>query len=355
MTPAAAALLALARSKHQALLPAIVARLNELPIEEASPSDRLKALQAYSLCLTNDFAEPPLLAAAKVKLDAMYPDDSSAVNRLLSECLVQLGDEQVIQKTIRLLEQTSDQADQMHYLYVLRNLDRGWSLQQRRTYFNALADAKHYLGGAGMPGFLEKIRTEAIETLTADETSALVDVIGGNSERAPIKPPPPREFVREWTVDSVISPDAKQHTPDLRRGEELFRAAACSNCHRLAGIGTLVGPDLTEVSSRFNRRDLLKSIIEPSAVIAENYRSLQVVTHDGSVHIGQTALGGDYRSPVLRLATDPQQPLKTIEIAKSEIESQRYSPVSWMPKGLLDTLSRDEILDLVAFIESGGK
>jgi putative heme-binding domain-containing protein len=355
VTPAAATLLALARSQHHEWLPAVVARLNELPIEQASRSDQLAALQAYSSCLANELADPRLLAAAQAKLAAMYPNDSSAVNRLLSELLVYLGDEQVIDKTLRLLSQSSDQAERMHYLYVLRNLNRGWSLQQRRTYFSALADAKHYLGGAGMPGFLEKIRSESIETLTAAEQSALADMLNDAPERSTIEPPQPREFVREWTVAAVMSLGAEQHKPDLRRGAELFRAASCANCHRVAGTGTLVGPDLTKVSSRFNRRDLLKSIIEPSAVIAENYRSLQIVTVDGSVHIGQTALGGDYRSPVLRLATDPQQPLKTIEIAKSEIESQRYSPVSWMPKGLLDTLSHEEILDLIAFIESGGQ
>ena len=80
-----------------------------------------------------------------------------------------------------------------------------------------------------------------------------------------------------------------------------------------------------------------------------------MVTTDGKSYVGQTSLGGDYRSPVLRLATDPQRPDKIVEISKSEIEQQRPAPTSWMPQGLLDTLSRDEILDLLAYIEAGGR
>jgi hypothetical protein len=63
-------------------------------------------------------------------------------------------------------------------------------------------------------------------------------------------------------------------------------------------------------------------------------------------------LGGDYRSPVLQLATDPTQPFKTIEIPKTEIESQKTSDVSWMPAGLLDTFTKDEIADLIAYLQS---
>ncbi len=115
----------------------------------------------------------------------------------------------------------------------------------------------------------------------------------------------------------------------------------------------MIGPDLTAANRRFNRRDLLVSIIEPSKVIAENYRSLQIVTTDGKSYMGQATTAGDYRSPVLRLSTDPTQPLKTIEIAKNDIESQKFSDVSWMPEGLMDTFTKEEILDLIAYLEAG--
>lgn len=355
LTPAVAALLSLARSKNEELRPAVVDRLNQLSLSDASRDDKLKALQAYWICLGEEIGSGQLTDAAREKLNEMYPDPSYAVNRLLSELLVRLHAESVTDKTIGLLNEATRQDQQMHYLYVLRNVDHGWTVQHRRTYFRSLTDAKHYLGGAGMPGFLEKIRNEAIETLTDDEREKIADLISNEVESSAALLGQPREFVRKWSIDAVRSLDTGKHRPALARGEEMFRAAACANCHRIAGQGTLVGPELTDVSRRFSRGDLVKSIIQPSAVISEKYRSLQIVTHDGDVHTGRVALGGDYRSPVLRLANDPQQPLRSIEIAKSDIESQRYSPVSWMPEGLLNTLTGEEIMDLLAYIESGGR
>ena len=132
----------------------------------------------------------------------------------------------------------------------------------------------------------------------------------------------------------------------------MFAAASCSKCHRAAGRGGMVGPDLTSVSSRFSRRDLLVSILQPSKVIPEKYRSLQVATSDGRTLVGQVVASGDFRSPILRLATDPLRPSEVEEIAKNEIEQQKMSPVSWMPEGLLDTLTEKQILDLLAYIES---
>ena len=114
------------------------------------------------------------------------------------------------------------------------------------------------------------------------------------------------------------------------------------------------GPDLSAVSRRFGRRDLLVSILEPSHVIAEKYQSIQVLTGDGKTHVGQVALGGDYRSTKLRLAVDPQQPSKVVEIEKSQIVLERPSAVSWMPAGLLNTFDANDIRDLLAFLESGG-
>ncbi len=89
-------------------------------------------------------------------------------------------------------------------------------------------------------------------------------------------------------------------------------------------------------------------------VVAEKYRNAQVVTTDGRVITGRVITGGDYRSPNLRIATDALSPSQTIDIAKADIDTHQLSPVSPMPNGLLDTFSKDEILDLLAFIESGG-
>ncbi len=355
-TTALLALLSLSRSANEKSFPDIVARLNEMPMDSVTRSPREIALQAYSLCLTPQLiaSHPNLVSATREKLAAIYSTQNNAytVNRQLSELLVRLKAPSVVEETIPLLRQATDQAEQMHYLYVLRGVKDGWNIANRKTYFTALRQSRHYQSGAGMPDFIRKIREEALSTLTDAEREELASLIAEEPETQVHTPRKPRPFVRKWTVEDILVKTEENSRRDLQRGKEMFAAAACIQCHRIGGTGVLIGPDLTAAGRRFSRRDLLTSIIEPSKVIAENYRSVQIVTSSGQTYVGQTILAGDYRSPRLRLATDPTNPLQTIEIDKNDIEQQKPSEVSWMPTGLLDTLSRDEILDLVAFIEA---
>lgn len=72
---------------------------------------------------------------------------------------------------------------------------------------------------------------------------------------------------------------------------------------------------------------------------------------DGRVVIGQLA-GGN--ADTLAISIDPNEPTKLVRVARKVIVIRKISPVSMMPKGLLDTLSQDEILDLLAYLESAG-
>jgi putative heme-binding domain-containing protein len=274
----------------------------------------------------------------------------------LSLALAQLGADDFVAETLPLLRAAKEQREQMHYLFVLRNVATGWTPAARRIYFEALALTRHYVGGEGMPGFLERTRKEALAAVPEEGEREQLAALLARDPAAAEEPNPPRSFVRKWSVgDALTATQALAGEPKLDRGAALFTAASCSKCHRLGSTGTPVGPDLTGVSSRFGRRDLLESIIEPSKVIAENYRSVVIVTKDGKTYVGRPVLGGDFRSQKLRLAVDPQRPLETTEIDKRTIESEEVSPVSWMPEGLLDTLSAEEIRDLLAFIEAGGR
>ncbi len=242
----------------------------------------------------------------------------------------------------------------MHYLFVLRNVADGWTPEARENYFAILAQTRQYIGGEGMPGFLDKIRQEALTAVPEEgERRQLADLLAHHPVAAE-EPAASRPFVRKWTVNEALTAtQSLSQNPNLQRGLALFAAASCSKCHRVGNVGTLVGPDLTSVSRRFSRQDILQSIVEPSHVIAENYRSLEIVTRDGKTFVGRPVLSGDYRSETLRLATDPQRPFQITEIDKRTIEEERVSAVSWMPEGLLDTLAAEEVRDLLAFLESG--
>jgi putative heme-binding domain-containing protein len=351
------ALAALARRVDGATHARVLERLNEIDLTGATRSERYLAAWLYHRCVVGDIAIAPKLSGeVRQRLGKLYPDSNHLVNEQLSLMLAHLGEHDFTAKTLPLLNSATEQRRQMHYLFVLRNTASGWTAASRQSYFEVLAQTRQYAGGEGMPGFLERIQKEALASLSDEEDRDRFAALLRRDTGAVEAPMPSRPFVRKWTVsDALASTQSNEGKRNTERGMELFVAASCSKCHRVGNVGTLVGPDLTAASSRFSRRDLLESIVEPSKVIAENYRSLEIVTADGKTYVGRPVAGGDFRSQKLRLAVDPQRPFEFIEIDKRTIEQEQVSAVSWMPEGLLDTLSAEEIRELVAFIEAGGR
>src|SRR5262249_46117594 len=132
------------------------------------------------------------------------------------------------------------------------------------------------------------------------------------------------------------------------QGRTLFFGpkAACAGCHTVAGVGSKIGPDLSKIGSIRTPRDLLESIVFPSASIARGYEPYLVLTRAGRSHNG-----------ILAQATAEAVTLVTTErtevrIRRSEIEEIQPSRVSIMPQGLDTQLSRQELSDLIAFLAS---
>jgi putative heme-binding domain-containing protein len=135
---------------------------------------------------------------------------------------------------------------------------------------------------------------------------------------------------------------------DVVRGRRMFEKAQCIKCHKFGKEGEGVGPDLTTLSSRFRRADTLESILFPSKVISDQYRSTTVVTKRGQSFTGLLADQGTSLSILLPDAS-------RVTIKKADVEQRYASLVSVMPENLLDALSKEEIADLFAFLESGPK
>jgi putative heme-binding domain-containing protein len=115
--------------------------------------------------------------------------------------------------------------------------------------------------------------------------------------------------------------------------------------------GGSTGPDLTGVAGRFSNRNLLESIIEPSKVVSDQYEKMQFQLVDGRVIEGRVInLNGDN----LMVLTNMLDPDSIVAVKRSEVEVSQVSKTSMMPEGLLDTLTKDEILDLMAYLKSGG-
>jgi putative heme-binding domain-containing protein len=161
-----------------------------------------------------------------------------------------------------------------------------------------------------------------------------------------------RPFVKMWSLDDFPSDfDRPLRGRSFSRGREMFEVASCATCHNIQGKGGNVGADLTNVGERYQGADLLLQILDPSAQIKDEHRVFTVELPDDVFYQGLIV---DQDADAIQLAERLQRPEETIEIARGEILRMSPLDVSPMPSGLLVTLSRDEILDLVAYITSGG-
>jgi putative membrane-bound dehydrogenase-like protein len=146
-------------------------------------------------------------------------------------------------------------------------------------------------------------------------------------------------------VENVLQgPVMKTASPG--RGAEVLARARCLDCHKFGDKGAGLGPDLTTVSSRFRPGEILESVVLPSKVISDQYRSVTVATEDGKVYIGMPIVA-DGQNLVLLL---PDGTKATVPM--SEIEEQKASATSVMPEGLLNALSYQEIADLLSLFEA---
>jgi putative heme-binding domain-containing protein len=147
---------------------------------------------------------------------------------------------------------------------------------------------------------------------------------------------------------SYLENDPRGKNGDVVRGRAIFEKALCIKCHKYGNEGEGVGPDLTTLSKRFKRSDTLDSILYPSKVISDQYRSSLITTTKGQQLNGLAAVQG---GTVTVLLNDGSK----VSLKRDEIDSQTASLVSVMPERLLDNLSREEIADLFAFLESTPK
>jgi putative heme-binding domain-containing protein len=138
---------------------------------------------------------------------------------------------------------------------------------------------------------------------------------------------------------------AAERKGDLERGRAVYTKALCIKCHKLGKEGEGIGPDLTSLSKRFKRADILEAILEPSKVISDQYRSTTIITTSGQQITGLAAVQGDAVTVVLSDASK-------VTLRRDEIESQVASLVSVMPEQLLDPLTPQEIIDLFAYLEA---
>ena len=252
------------------------------------------------------------------------------------------------------LLQSTDQNDQLAAMLAIRKHVSAADDDTLRLFLQTLSSGDRYLGGDGMATILQRIREDAVAAMTETQRISQSGLLNPVVTVADLSPP--RSPVHRYTLDNVASLLSEEPDQgDAAAGAAVFREALCVRCHRFQTDGFAYGPDLTSVSRRFSRRDLLRSILNPSEVVAEPWQMAQVVTSDGRVHTGRVIARGDYRSESLLLNTNPLNPSLLVEIDKKNIEELNYVKTSPMPERLLDGFTLIEIRDLLAYLERPDK
>jgi putative heme-binding domain-containing protein len=340
----------------QALKAPILGALDRLEWDKLTDGQRLDLLRIYAI-LFNRMDKPEESARQKLiaRLDPHYAAKTRELNADLCQLLVYLEAPSVVEKTMALLDAAPTQEEQLEYAKSLRVLKSGWSLTQRRKYFAWFQKAAKFRGGASLAGFLRLMLDDGINSLNeAEKTELLKSTLRAQMAAASAAPATtkPRPFVQKWTLDELAPIVERQMTRrDFDRGRRLFGEAKCFACHRYDNEGGSSGPDLSALAGRYSVRDLLEKVLNPNKFISDQYAAVTIATSDGRTVTGRIVnLQGDS----IMVNTDMLDPNKLVNVDRKRIEAMETSKVSMMPESLLDTFTKDEVLDLFAYLLSRG-
>jgi putative heme-binding domain-containing protein len=361
----------------------ILAKLGGLVGHDLTVDQRLAALRALQLTLIRQ-GKPDGQTTEQINrmLGERFPSTDDLINRELCQILVALGDSGVVPKTLQLMavaresegvEAASAQLlarneqyardvqgtmagrpnrQQFALAWWLRAATNGWTPELRRQYFAWFPTTRKWRGGNSFHGFIENARKEALALVPESERAALDALSTKVDEPAILTFTPPKGPGRPYTVDDIMKfADGRITGRNFASGKNLYDATACSTCHRFNGDGGGLGPDLTGTSNRYTLRDLLENLIEPSKVISDQYESTQIELMDGRLLVGRVM---KEEAGVLHVAMNPLAPSELVPVPANTVAARKPYPISMMPPGLLNQLNEEEVLDLLAFLLSGG-
>lgn len=326
-----------------------------------------------------DKVTPDEIAAVIGKVNPLYPAKDKSLNAELCRVLSYLDAPQVVSKTIGLMKATQTQTIaydkemldrheygknilkmmsntpnslNIHYAYSLRQVQNGWTLEDRKYYFGWLNETLEKSGGKSFSGYIRAIRKDAIDHLPAKDATAVSWLLGEIAGVDLSKLPMAKGPGVAWTVDSAM----KHFNTDLKgrsfnNGKNMFAAGRCVACHRFEGSGGYSGPDLGSLGNRYSIRDILVAICEPSQSISEQYQASVVTLKDGGSVSGRIIYKNDKE---IALATNP---FNFADLDKSPIANVKKvepSQISMMPPGMIFSMNKDELKDLVAYLISAG-
>jgi putative heme-binding domain-containing protein len=354
------------KSETQKLFLEAVAASNNLPLHKSwvAPLERNlgsddpqvleRAVAAVSAIASDRFAEPLRKLAAdsarptSIRLAAMQALARRGT-RLSAEGfefltgLVESGGPNESARAAQMLGASSLTADQLRRLAPLLEAAGPLVLRDLIRPFQRSGDA------AARVAFLDGI--EKARSLLSLPTNEVSDIV--KSYPAELRPRANALLarMRQHDEDQLARLDALlpllEHG-DPQRGREAFfsEKSKCATCHRVGDQGGKVGPDLSTIGANREARDLIESIVFPSASIVRQYEPYNLLTDSGRTYDGL----------IVRETADTlyvqQQTGEPVTVPRAEIVVRQPSAVSIMPKGLEQTLTEQQLADIVAWLLS---
>lgn len=386
------AMTAMARSGYPQLQSIMLRKLMTIDINRISKDNKISLLRAFEVILYRmGDPEPDLANRMAAYFADAYPTTDNALNREFSKLLIQIGAPYAVERTLSLLDSAKDDSTTMmatltsssdlilrnpqygmdiagmlsktppaQQIYLATALSRaatGWTPELYEHYFKWFYDAFGYKGGNSYIGFIDAARKLALEKVPKDQFDHY-NIISGDSLLAASGKEllenivPPKGPGKAWKVDDAQKAvEGDKGKRDYEQGKSLFAAVRCASCHMMKGEGGAIGPDLTQLGTRFSVRDMLEAIIEPNKAISDQYESKVLVLKDGSSVLGRLI---SEEGDVYSVSQNPYAPQVLKEIPKSDVTEIRVAKVSTMPPGSLNVLNEEELKDLIAYLMAGG-
>ncbi len=163
---------------------------------------------------------------------------------------------------------------------------------------------------------------------------------------------PRTEWKLEELTEAVQEMEAKGGR-NFANGKQMFTVATCIACHQFGGQGNNFGPDLTKLDPKVFKSavDLTDHILDSAKRIEDKYAMYRLVMDDEKVI---TAMIVEDKDGIVKVIENPLANAKPVEIKATSLVERKKLATSIMPKGLLDKLTREEILDLLAYVWGRG-
>lgn len=385
------AILALAHHANDADAAAMLNSLMQVDYKSLSAKDKQDLLRTIEVILYRyDKGAEPVKQQLIAFLDPNFPANDNNLDRSLSILMAHLDAPSAVEKTLALLKNAKDDPDYQKtftsssdlifrnpqygldianmlanvppaqatfYATVLGGADKGWTAAQREEYFKWINHAlTAYKGGRSYVGFLDRARKMALASVDKadfekyDEMSGgkLLTASGNDIANTGVQPEGPG---RRWTVEEAEPLVANLVGRDLVKGKAMYAAVLCQSCHTMQGEGGAIGPDLTQLGTRFSPKDILVATINPSETISDQYHATVLELKAGGSIVGKL---NDEDAQNYYISQNPFAPNDIKKVAKSNVILKKNADVSIMMPGLINRLNEEELKDLMAYLISGG-